>query len=227
MSVVKQSLIPNAGNGVFTTKKYKKGEYICYYDCEERSISSLSDFIYSININNKTYIGYNKSITNNGIGQFINDYCMFELIHELDDDENGIFKLSDDKIINKINNYTNLSISNQNVSFGSNQCGNILEMYATKDIDENEELYYSYGVEYWLSFIRLTSDEPLTKLFCVLKLSLIRITNDCVFFDNLEVSPELIFEFLKMLPNGNIIKYFKIEHKLNIDKLKYLINYLQ
>ena len=35
--IVKQSLIKNAGRGVFTTKSYKEGDYVCFYDGEMKS----------------------------------------------------------------------------------------------------------------------------------------------------------------------------------------------
>ena len=41
MTTIKPSLRKNAGNGLFTTKSYKKGEYICYYDGIEKKIESF------------------------------------------------------------------------------------------------------------------------------------------------------------------------------------------
>jgi hypothetical protein len=90
MSIVKKSLIKNAGNGLFATKHYNKDDLICFYDCEEREINSIDDFIYSIinPFNKKLYIGYSELRNENGTGQFINDYCMFNL-NDDDIDENG------------------------------------------------------------------------------------------------------------------------------------------
>lgn len=44
---VRQSLIPNSGRGVFTTRDIKKGEKLCFYDgylkkCEDCDIIILS-----------------------------------------------------------------------------------------------------------------------------------------------------------------------------------------
>ena len=99
MVEIRQSLIVNAGNGVFATKKYSSGEFICVYDGEERKIQSLEDFIYSVG----GVVGFNYVRHENKIGQFINDYCMFDLT---DDDRNNeyLFTLSSDKINAKINN---------------------------------------------------------------------------------------------------------------------------
>ena len=47
MTTIKQSAIVNAGNGLFATKKFKKGDLVCLYDCEERNINSIDDFIYT------------------------------------------------------------------------------------------------------------------------------------------------------------------------------------
>ena len=85
-------MIENAGNGLFATKKYKKGDLICFYDCEERNINSIDDFVYSIinPFNKKLYIGYRDLMNENGTGQFINDYCMFNL-NDYDRNENGFY----------------------------------------------------------------------------------------------------------------------------------------
>ena len=47
--ILKKSLIKNAGRGVFTTKSYKEGEYVCFYDGEMKSTRvGLDDFTYSM-----------------------------------------------------------------------------------------------------------------------------------------------------------------------------------
>ncbi len=77
---IRESLIPNAGKGVFTTKNYKKGNYVCFYDGIKKEINNSQDFTYSIidPNDNKTLVGYFDKIRNKyGVGQFINDFCMF------------------------------------------------------------------------------------------------------------------------------------------------------
>jgi hypothetical protein len=48
MTTINRSLIENAGYGVFTTHKYKKVDFVYFYDYEEKQILSLTDFTYSI-----------------------------------------------------------------------------------------------------------------------------------------------------------------------------------
>ena len=43
MTTIKPSLRINAGNGLFTTRPYKKGEYICYYDGVEKEVENFED----------------------------------------------------------------------------------------------------------------------------------------------------------------------------------------
>jgi hypothetical protein len=59
--------------------------------------------------NNKFYVGYSNLRTQDGTGQFINDYCMFNLNDDDRDDETGLFKITSTKINNKIKNYIDTS----------------------------------------------------------------------------------------------------------------------
>lgn len=172
--------------------------------------------IYSINnpINNKILIGYNYKKNKNGVDQFINDYCVFQLTDD-DTNENNIYKLSSDKINTKIDEYNSISKLNSNVAFK-----NEFKLYASKDINENEELYLHYGINYWISIIQLTTDEPLTKLYCLLKNEVIKIINEVIYLDNIEYEPNDIFKFLQILPEGNIIKIFKLIKLTDKNKIK-------
>jgi hypothetical protein len=60
-----------------------------------------------------------------------------------------------------LNSYSNIGFTNDITK--------IFKLYALKDINENEELYLHYGVYYWITNIQLTTDEPLTRLYCLLK----------------------------------------------------------
>jgi len=226
MTCIKESLIKNAGRGVFATKSYKKGDYICFYDCQIKDIVTLDDFIYSIKNgpNNKTYVGYKDVRTSDGVGQIINDYSMFTLDNE-DRDENGLFKLSSKKINDKIEQYIESSITNTNVAYDSD--GNF-KMYAAKDINKNDELYNHYGIFYWINKIYNTTNEPFVSLYCLLKTDGLEIKNDTIYLDNEEVTPEYLLEnILGILPNGYISKYLNLENYTNIEKVKLLINIIQ
>ena len=122
MATLRSSNINNAGYGVFTTKKYNNGEYICFYDAYEEDIKSIDDFIYSIKnpFTNKNYIGNKKIKNRNGIGQYINDGCNFELIDDYRDD-NKYFKISNEKIKLAIQNYNSSSIKKSNCRFSKDK----------------------------------------------------------------------------------------------------------
>jgi hypothetical protein len=226
MTIIKKSLIENAGNGLFAKKKYKKGDLICFYDCEERNISSIDDFIYSIinPFNKKLYIGYSEIRSERGTGQFINDYCMF-ILNDDDRDDRGFYKLTSKNINNKIKEYIHISKIHTNVEFKKDKT-NLLNVYASKEINENDEFYLHYGIDYWLSKIRLTTNEPFTRLFCLLKNETLTINASYIYLNNIIITPEEALDILRILPNGSIIKYYGLEKYTNLIKLKKIIDIL-
>ena len=121
-NIIKKSLIKNAGNGLFANKSYKKGDYVCFYDGVYKSIESITDFDYSIvnKFNGNILVGYNTIKKKNGVGQFINDFNMFELTDE-DRDDDGYYKVSSYVINEKIQYYTQLSTEKQNICFSNDK----------------------------------------------------------------------------------------------------------
>jgi hypothetical protein len=86
------------------------GDYICFYDAHKGIIQSIDDFIYSIKtpFSNDTFIG-NKNIKHKeGVGQYINDGCCFELIDDYRND-NEMFTLTNVKINTAMQQYKNKS----------------------------------------------------------------------------------------------------------------------
>jgi len=228
MTCIKESLIKHSGDGVFATKSYKKGDYVCFYDAYEGDNDTIEKFVYSIvsPFDHKSYIGYKDIRNPDGVGQIINDYCMFTLENE-DRDENGLFKLSSEKINKKIDEYNHLSLKHVNVAYSSKK-ENYFKMHAIKDIKENEELYNHYGVGYWISKIQLTTKEPFTRLYCLLKNNVLRVINDNVYIYNEIIDVGVFLQnYLGILPDGNFVKILQIENLSNIEKLKYLINKIQ
>lgn len=227
MTTIKRSLIENAGYGVFSTQKYKMGDFVCFYDCEEKEITNDVDFTYSIKVpfNEKQYVGYTELREKDGTGQFINDFYMFDLNDDDRENEYGLFKISSIKINNKIQQYINTSNSYSNVAF-SNDITKMFKLYASKDINENEELYLHYGINYWISKIQITNDEPLTRLYCLLKNKALKIKKNKIYLENNIITPDYALNILCILPNGSIIKYFMLEKYTTLDKIKYLINLL-
>jgi hypothetical protein len=108
MTEITKSLIEGAGSGVFTTRKFKKGEEVCVYNAKKKKPVTHEDNIFSIvGPNNEDYIGVRD--TTNGIGQYVNDYANLNVINFTVDD---ICKTTE-----IIQNYKKLSLSNQNVIF--------------------------------------------------------------------------------------------------------------
>ena len=223
MTTLRLSKINNAGYGVFTTKKYNKGEYICFYDAYEGNAKTIDDFIYSIKnpFTNKNYIGNKKIKNKDGIGQFINDSYNFELIDDYRDD-NVCFKVSNNKIKIAIENYNNKSIEKSNCGFSKDN-ENIFKIYATKDINENEELYLHYGINYWICKIQLETDEPLTRLLCYIINEVLTINNNDIYIDNKKIKPIKLFELLQIQPNGNIISALNLNDLSDLNKIIKLI----
>ena len=225
MTTLKQSNINNAGYGVFTKCKYKKGDYICFYDAIEGDINKIDDFIYSIKnpFDNKNYIGCKKIKNKDGIGQYINDSFAFELTDDYRD-ENGFFKISNNKIKLAIEEYKSKSIENSNCGFSFND-RNIFKIYAKKDINENQELYLHYGIDYWLSKVQIETDEPFTKLFCLMINNILSIKNQENFFDSKQITYDEFFELLRIEQNGYIINKLNLSNLSNLNKIIKLIEF--
>tara|TARA_B100000927_G_scaffold4210_1_gene3302 strand:+ start:497 stop:1183 length:687 start_codon:yes stop_codon:yes gene_type:complete len=228
MTTIKSSLRINAGNGVFTTRSYKKGEYVCYYDGVEKEIESVEDATYSmINpFNDKILIGYKNKRNNDGVGQFINDYCIFELNDRDRDREDYLFKLSSTKINKKIDTYNSVSKIKENVGFDKKK-GNKFKLYARRDLEENEELYLNYGIEYWISRIRFITNEPFTRLYCIIKINDITINNDFIYINDDKFESEVFLNLLRIKPNGKIINTLKLNKLTNMDKILELISLIR
>lgn len=226
MVEVKQSLIPNAGNGVFATKKYLKGEYVCYYHGIPKDISSINDFRYSIDypFSKTKYVGITSIVDTAGVGQFINDYSMFELQERHRSEKWGIFSLSSDLINSDIDTYIKISNCGENVSFRPD---NPFQFYASKDIEKGQELYYHYGVNYWLSLIQRTTDEPFTKLYCLLKQNSLSITQEKILIDGSSITPETMLQILHINEDGEIIRTLGLQNLSNYVKCQKIIELLK
>lgn len=224
MTEIKQSLLSNAGNGVFATKAYNKGDYICFYDGEDRDPKSLDEFAYSIAnpSNGKPFTGFDHVKNKDGVGQIINDSCMFELNDE-DKNDKGLFSLSSDKINKKINDYKTNSVANSNVGF----MGSDFKIYASKNINVGEELYLPYGIEYWISMIMSKNKDPMTRLYCIIKNNLLIVCNNQLYFNNVLTSPSIIFEIIGTTSDSNLIKGYGLCDYNNKKKIIKLIDLLK
>ena len=212
MCEVKTSLIPNAGNGVFATKSYEENEYICDYDGYYKNSVSAEEFTYSTGYTNGNgyYVGYNYIRKNNKLGQFINDYCRFELTPDMRN-EQGIFSISSKKIEEAILQYNTLSFEKSNVSIVFD--GKKYKIKSRAKINSGDELYVSYGIQYWINHIRIIeTDEPFVRLFCLLMNDDLKIKeNSCVYNGREYEFDDFMMQQLCILPNGSIMRYLEIE----------------
>ena len=150
---------PNKGNGVFATKKIKKGEAICWYD-------GILCKIYDNNWNNvvpalisgKTGYNQHTSHTNviagttqhlrkGGVASLINDYSTTNDINEI--------RMN---LLNKKYNCDREIKYDEDGNFKS------YIVIAERNIDIGEELYVYYGVDYWTNYGKKWSDEDIKNI---------------------------------------------------------------
>jgi hypothetical protein len=227
---IRPSLISGAGNGVFVTRNVAKGEIVCFYDGEERDPVSKSDFIYSITnpATGNAYIGYQTPRDPKGVSQFINDGALFELTNDLRN-EGGFFKIGNPRIKKKIQIYQSISDSKQNCGFlakrsPSGKTIHTFETVAIRDIAKGEELYYTYGIDYWLSKTRLETDEPFTRIFCLLMDGTMKVRGDEIYLeDELETDDQFLFDMFRIKSSGNVVTALGISELSDHEKLLHII----
>jgi len=141
---------PVHGRGVFTLRKMKRGERVCFYDGELKTQSQLHKQVREQKVAlNKEYwmshpsnpdltlCGYSIPQNKFGCGQLINDSKMPK-IEELD------YR----KGLEECEEYVTESQRLANTSFMPE--GKEFYIYAIKDIDQGEELFLHYGYKMWL-----------------------------------------------------------------------------
>lgn len=159
---VRSSTIDGAGRGVFAIQTFRQGEYICSYVGSNKAPSNLHEFCYSLRSPSGVWkVGNPSSLSD--VGHIINDGASFCLDESWRDDT-GIFRVSSPKVVSSINEYLRSSQEKANVCFVDSS----FRVHAMRDINAGEELFYSYGVDYWVNKIRLETDEILTRAFCML-----------------------------------------------------------
>lgn len=125
---IKKSNIKNAGNGVFTLQNIKKGEEIGIYDgTRKKAHKTQTDFgDYSFSLSNVYYI--DSSSFPRSIIAMVNDAT-----HDKKYKNNCEFILEKyDKKGKKLK-----------------ECKRNIVLYSTKEIKRGEELFASYGDDYW------------------------------------------------------------------------------
>ena len=160
---VKSSTIPTAGSGVFATTSHTQEVLMCYYagyDLQpDAALYDSTDHAYALfNPYNGggVRIGYRVPEHDTGVGQLINDSHSIRFPTWLD---------SFNKANRICQDYTRNSQNCANVKLGEQ-----FLMYATKDIQEGQELFFHYGQVYWLDNILRTSEKPIARLLALLLL---------------------------------------------------------
>lgn len=152
---IKESKIEGAGRGVFATKGFECGSFVCVYDGANINAKSAKTFeqTYAIEHPRKrtlVRLGTPKErwCCNNAIGQFVNDGAALDLF------SGNSKELTLGKARDRIRMYYELSLSRQNVSLKRCKDPNREEvewgMWAIKDIRKDEELYMCYSHGYWI-----------------------------------------------------------------------------
>lgn len=164
---VKLSTIPGAGNGVFTLRDIKNGEPVCYYAGRDEPMGENSTDPYAIQhqFNGTIRVGHRFAEGTHGVGQLINDAAGIDF-ENLPLNEHGFFSIK--SMINLETSYNKQSDENMNVTYSKD--GEEYVMYARRNIKAGEELFVSYGSDYWATHFCKTSEYPLHKLLVSIKI---------------------------------------------------------
>ena len=223
MLSINKSHIPNAGRGVFANKDYKKGDYVCFYDGIDKDRKIFSNTNYEFAMANPFVpgfirFGFKDTIHSEGIGQIINDSQMF-VFQESKKNDKGLFSLR--AIQPTIQLYETESTNNANVIFHEDIP---FKLVAKRDILSGEELYLSYGLNYWLSHILSTTEYPFIRLVGLLLNKRLIYKKGNFFVNDIITDPIIIMEsILQIKLNGTIISMCGLSHLSPSEKLRELI----
>jgi hypothetical protein len=164
---VKLSTITGAGNGVFTLRDIKQGEPVCYYAGHDEPMGENSTDPYAIQhqFNGTIRVGFRTPEGTHGVGQLINDAASLDFT-VLPLNEHGFFSLQSARTLENAYN----KHSDENMNIGYSKDGEEYVIYSRRNIKAGEELFVSYGSEYWITHFCKTSEYPLRKLLVSIKI---------------------------------------------------------
>lgn len=183
MLVVSPSLIKNAGLGVFAKRNVKKGQIVCFYDGLDVEVNNDVFDAYAMGhptLEGMCRKGYDKQRCAKGVGQFINDGAMLDLSDE------DIIRLTKHKepleinpkgvehVLDIIQQYQTNTTVKQNAGFIDDK----FNVVATTNIKKGDELYFTYGANYWLNRTQKLTSSPFTRLFLDVMFGDIRLGNN-------------------------------------------------
>jgi hypothetical protein len=162
------STIPGAGNGVFTLSDIKQGDPVCYYAGRDEPAGENCTDPYAIQhqFNGTIRVGYRFAEGTHGIGQLINDASSIDFAN-LPLNEHGFFSIKSMKILET--SYNKHSYEKMNVGYSKD--GEEYVMYSRRNIKAGEELFVSYGSDYWITHFCKISEYPLHKLLVSIKIA--------------------------------------------------------
>jgi hypothetical protein len=151
---VRPSLRSESGRGVFLMSDCPANKEIIYYDGYKCTKDKLIPFEheYSLDLDygspRARIIGYYNPRTSHGVAQIINDFTMPRNVFKLSlEDQDLSIKLQ--LTIRVFSEYYQSSVLNQN-TVPSNEKK---EVFSTvKNLNKGDELYYHYGVHYWIEW---------------------------------------------------------------------------
>jgi len=209
---VKLSTIPGAGNGVFTLRDIKKGEPVCYYAGYEGK-DAADPYAIHHQFNGTIRVGHRFAEGTHGVGQLINDAASLDFTN-LPLNEHGFFSIKSMKNLEKA--YNKQSDENMNVTYTKD--GEEYVMYSRRNIKAGEELFVSYGPDYWVTHFCTTSEYPLHKL-----LVSIRIVKEILDDKNNESAGNFM-KFLRIEDGGIIHQALGVNPDAdNLSKLRYIL----
>ena len=155
---VRQSSVKNAGNGVFTLKKIKKWSPVCYYagvDGDDEEVDPENVYTIGHPGSDMARVGHPYQEGSHGVAQLINDGACPDF-NKLPKTEAGVDL---GLMSTMLEIYTLVSYSKRNVSLADLKNSPLpvkpWVFYALRDIDEGEELFFPYGVKYWLYHFKI------------------------------------------------------------------------
>lgn len=127
---LKKSNIKNAGNGLFSNKHFIKGEIITFYSGKVINIKDYEvNSDYALNVGNKIILGNKLFNNSDNAAQFINDIGSIYNIKSIK------------RYIETINSTNSYLVEHDN---------NFLAV-CIKNIQPGDEIYFHYGINYWIS----------------------------------------------------------------------------
>ena len=154
--VLKRSTQPNAGNGIFAKKKFKKGDIVTKYKGEliyssEEDNSPLDD--YRLKVTDKLVMvgDADSPFDPMGCAQYVNDYAAFGVTRE------ELSRPMED-LLQRMGKYLHTS-TKCNCIITRDKGDNIPHLMILKTVKAGEELFLHYGLSYWVERWKYTLKE--------------------------------------------------------------------